>query len=33
MSLISGVDGLQVVPLTDSLADIHEVLKRARDQV
>jgi len=33
MSLIMGIDNLRCVPLTDSLCDAYEALKKARDQV
>jgi len=33
MSLIMGIDDLRCVPLTDSLCDVYDSLKKARDQV
>ena len=33
MSLIAGIDNLKCAPLTDSLCDAYESLKKARDQV
>lgn len=33
MSLIAGIDDIRCIPLTDSLTDVYEALKKARDQV
>lgn len=33
MSLIAGIDNIRCIPLTDSLTDAYEALKKARDQV
>ena len=33
MSLITGIDNLRCVPLTDSLCDSYEALKKVREQV